>query len=70
MTQSATWDCSRSKADNWEFIAANLQEGDKFLNLFAYTGGASPAARQVGADVIHCDAIRQGSWTDPQEHGT
>ena len=29
------------QADNWEFIAANLQEGDKFLNLFAYTGGAS-----------------------------
>ena len=52
------------QADNWEFIAANLQEGDKFLNLFAYTGGASLAARQMGADVNHCDAIRQVvDWT-------
>ena len=47
------------QADNWEFLAANLKPGDKFLNLFAYTGGASLVARQVGADVIHCDAIRQ-----------
>ena len=52
------------QADNWEFIAANLGEGQRFLNLFAYTGGASLAARQVGADVIHCDAIRQVvDWT-------
>jgi 23S rRNA (cytosine1962-C5)-methyltransferase len=52
------------QADNWEFLAANLKPGDKFLNLFAYTGGASLAARQVGADVIHCDAIRQVvDWT-------
>jgi len=52
------------QADNWEFLAANLNPGDKFLNLFAYTGGASLAARQVGADVIHCDAIRQVvNWT-------
>ena len=52
------------QADNWEFIAEKLKEGDKFLNLFAYTGGASLAARFVGADVIHCDAIRQVvNWT-------
>ena len=52
------------QADNWEFLAANLKPGDKFLNLFAYTGGASLAARQVGAEVIHCDAIRQVvDWT-------
>ena len=52
------------QADNWEFIAEKLNEGDKFLNLFAYTGGASLAARFVGADVIHCDAIRQVvNWT-------
>lgn len=52
------------QADNWEFIAEQLQPGQSFLNLFAYTGGASLAARQVGADVIHCDAIRQViDWT-------
>jgi 23S rRNA (cytosine1962-C5)-methyltransferase len=31
----------------------------KFLNLFAYTGGASLAARVAGADVTHVDSIRQ-----------
>ena len=52
------------QADNWEFIAEHLQPGQSFLNLFAYTGGASLAARQAGADVIHCDAIRQViDWT-------
>ena len=29
------------QAANWEYIAEQLQPGDKFLNLFAYTGGAS-----------------------------
>ena len=33
------------QADNWEFLAANLKPGDKFLNLFAYTGGHSPRAK-------------------------
>ena len=52
------------QADNWEYIASQLNPGDKFLNLFAYTGGASLAARQSGADVTHCDAIRQViDWT-------
>ncbi len=31
----------------------------KFLNLFAYTGGASLAAKTVGADVTHVDSIKQ-----------
>jgi len=30
----------------------------KVLNLFAYTGGASLAARQAGADVTHVDAVK------------
>jgi len=52
------------QAANWEFLAERLNSGDRFLNLFAYTGGASLAARQVGADVVHCDAIRQVvDWT-------
>ena len=34
------------------------------LNLFAYTGGASLAAKSAGADVTHVDAIRQViDWT-------
>lgn len=31
----------------------------KVLNLFAYTGGASLAAKKAGADVIHLDSIKQ-----------
>ena len=34
-------------------------EKPKFLNLFAYTGGASVAARAAGADVTHVDSIKQ-----------
>ena len=31
----------------------------KVLNLFAYTGGATLAARAAGADVTHLDSVRQ-----------
>jgi 23S rRNA (cytosine1962-C5)-methyltransferase len=52
------------QASNWEYLAEKLNEGDKLLNLFAYTGGASLAAKCVGADVTHVDAIRQViNWT-------
>ena len=48
---------------NWDFIADNLNDGDRFLNLFAYTGAASIAARSKGADVFHCDSVKQViSW--------
>ncbi len=53
------------QAENWSFIYENCKRirKAKVLNLFAYTGGASLAARAAGADVIHCDAIRQVvSW--------
>ena len=52
------------QASNWEYIAGKIREGDKLLNLFAYTGGASLAAKSAGADVTHVDAIRQViDWT-------
>ncbi|MFZ9939484.1 MAG: class I SAM-dependent methyltransferase [Bacteroidia bacterium] len=50
------------QADNWEFVARSiraLKKPAKVLNLFAYTGGASLAARQAGADVVHLDSVRQ-----------
>ncbi len=55
------------QAANWEFIYANLKncrvKEPKFLNLFAYTGGASLAAKAAGADVTHVDSIKQVvSW--------
>jgi len=31
----------------------------KVLNLFAYTGGASLAAKAAGADVVHVDSVKQ-----------
>jgi len=59
------------QAVNWEFIYNSIRDlslssgegrGDgkpKFLNLFAYTGGASLAAKAAGADVTHVDSIKQ-----------
>ncbi|MFV0419767.1 MAG: class I SAM-dependent methyltransferase [Dysgonomonas sp.] len=51
------------QAENWNFIydsiaGLNVKE-PKILNLFAYTGGASIAARSAGADVTHVDSVRQ-----------
>ncbi len=51
------------QAVNWDYIAESIAklktEQPKFLNLFAYTGGASLAARAAGADVTHVDSIKQ-----------
>lgn len=49
------------QAVNWDTIYNYLQplNKPKFLNLFAYTGGASLAAKAAGADVTHVDSIKQ-----------
>lgn len=49
------------QAVNWDKIYSFMKErqGAKFLNLFAYTGGASIAAKAAGAEVTHVDSIRQ-----------
>lgn len=54
------------QAPNWEYIYRNTRalvrpgaEAPKVLNLFAYTGGASLAAKAAGADVTHLDSVRQ-----------
>ncbi len=49
------------QAYNWDFIyrQCKARPGASVLNLFAYTGGASLAAKAASADVIHCDSIRQ-----------
>ena len=48
------------QADNWDFIYEQCKkiEKPKVLNLFAYTGGASLAAKAAGADVTHVDSIK------------
>jgi len=43
---------------NWDFINEHLIEGDKLLNLFAYTGAASCVARNKGADTVHVDSVK------------
>jgi 23S rRNA (cytosine1962-C5)-methyltransferase len=51
------------QAVNWDFIFNSIGEmktpKPKVLNLFAYTGGASLAARAAGADVTHVDSVKQ-----------
>ena len=54
------------QAANWEFIYDTITdlrqkgiERPKVLNLFAYTGGATLAARAAGADVTHVDSVKQ-----------
>ncbi len=56
------------QASNWEFIVDKVKKlpvkTPKVLNLFAYTGGASIAAKQAGADITHVDSIKQViSWS-------
>jgi len=48
------------QAVNWNYLYDSLSplKKPKVLNLFAYTGGASLAAKAAGADVIHCDSIK------------
>ena len=54
------------QAANWNFIfdrcralAAGSAAAPRVLNLFAYTGGATLAARAAGAEVTHVDSVRQ-----------
>lgn len=53
------------QAPNWDFIFTKTKSlaekgpAPKVLNLFAYTGAASLAAKAAGADVTHLDSVRQ-----------
>lgn len=51
------------QASNWDFIYESVKSMSipqpRVLNLFAYTGGASLAAKAAGADVTHVDSIKQ-----------
>lgn len=56
------------QAVNWTYIYDTVKampiDRPRVLNLFAYTGGASIAARQAGADVTHVDSVKQViSWS-------
>ena len=54
------------QAPNWDYIyrqttalRERLGRTPRVLNLFAYTGAASLAAKAAGADVTHLDSVRQ-----------
>jgi 23S rRNA (cytosine1962-C5)-methyltransferase len=56
------------QAVNWDYIYKSMltlpspEKGGgkrKFLNLFAYTGAASLAAKAAGANVTHLDSVKQ-----------
>lgn len=51
------------QAVNWDYSVSCIRKfhtkEPKVLNLFAYTGGASLAARAAGADTTHVDSIKQ-----------
>jgi 23S rRNA (cytosine1962-C5)-methyltransferase len=56
------------QSENWNYIYDTIQsindENVNILNLFAYTGGASLAAKAAKADVTHVDSVRQViSWS-------
>ena len=53
------------QAPNWDFIYRQTRalaakgRTPRVLNLFAYTGAASLAAKAAGADMTHLDSVRQ-----------
>lgn len=53
------------QAVNWDYITETIksygpsEKPFKVLNLFAYTGAASIAAKAMGVDVTHLDAVKQ-----------
>lgn len=60
------------QAVNWDYIVGKTKklsgekpdDDTKILNLFAYTGGASLAAKTAEADVTHVDSVKQViSWS-------
>ena len=58
--QSPNWEyiyrCTRELAEK---AKAEGRPAPRMLNLFAYTGAASLAAKAAGADVTHLDSVRQ-----------
>jgi 23S rRNA (cytosine1962-C5)-methyltransferase len=51
------------QSQNWAYTFESVKmipaEKPRVLNLFAYTGGTSLAAKAAGADVTHLDAVKQ-----------
>lgn len=61
--QAPNWDFiynqTRRVAEELKHVPRSLNQTPKVLNLFAYTGAASLAARCAGAEVTHLDSVKQ-----------
>jgi len=59
------------QAENWDFIfdtISSWKRPGQVLNMFAYTGGASLAARAAGSEVTHVDAVKNMvSWANTNQ---
>lgn len=62
------------QAENWDFIYDTIKswpEPGKVLNLFAYTGGSSLAARAAGSEVTHVDAVKNMiNWSNENQQAS
>lgn len=62
------------QAENWDYIydtIKNWNEPGKVLNLFAYTGGSSLAARAAGSEVTHVDAVKNMiTWANENQQAS
>ena len=53
----------------FKWMQPRLKKGFRLLNLFAYTGAASIAAAQHGAQVTHVDASKKAvAWAKRMEN--
>ncbi len=57
--QAANWDFIYNNSLRLKKMQSSPQALVKVLNLFAYTGGATLAARAAGADTTHVDSVKQ-----------
>ncbi len=64
------------QASNWQYIYEQIQQWEnptncKVLNLFAYTGGISLAAKAAGAEVTHVDSVKSIiSWANENQQNS
>ncbi len=63
--QEPNWEFIKSKVKSYKVIKSEKKDNTpiKVLNLFGYTGGASLAALQAGAEVVHVDSSKSAiTW--------
>ena len=62
------------QAENWDFIYDTVKKWPQpgnVLNLFAYTGGSSLAARAAGSEVTHVDAVKNMiTWSNENQQAS